>query len=329
MVGVPQVWETVKKGIITKVNATGLLTRNAFWAAYMFKDFAVRWGLPGSGIFDGLIFDKIREQAGGRLRITMNGGSGIAAQTKTFISLVMAPMLLGYGLTETCASGAIGIPFEFTDCIGPPPSSVEVKLVSVPDLGYFTDSEIPQGEVWVRGLPVIRNYYNDTEETEKVITPDGWFKTGDIGEFNQQGYLRLIDRVKNLVKTLGGEYIALEKLESVYRGAQTVANVMIYADDEHSRPIAIIWPNERTMPGFAKELGVPEHAINTSKKIRDFVLEDLQSTGKNAGLAPMEIVAGVVITDVDWLPPSVSCLALLPSCAVILTRVFRDLLLLR
>ncbi|KAI9151277.1 Long-chain acyl-CoA synthetases & Acyl-protein synthetase [Paramyrothecium foliicola] len=304
MVGVPQVWETVKKGIITKVNASGLLTKNVFWAAYALKDFTMRWGLPGSGLFDTLVFDKVRQQAGGRLRITMNGGSGIAPETKTFISMVMAPMLLGYGLTETCASGALGSPLEFTDSIGPMPSSVEVKLVSVPDLGYSTDRRIPQGEVLIRGLPVIKNYYNDPEETAKAFTSDGWFKTGDIGEFDSDGHLRLIDRVKNLIKTQGGEYIALEKLESVYRGAQTVANVMIHADEQHTRPIAIIWPNERTMPAFAKQLDVPEHDIATSQKIRNFVLEDLQSTGRNAGLSSMEIVAGVVVTDVDWLPPS-------------------------
>ncbi|KAH7320597.1 long-chain acyl-CoA synthetases & [Stachybotrys elegans] len=304
MVGVPQVWETVKKGIITKVNASGPLVSNVFWAAYKFKDFTSRWGLPGAALVDSLVFNQVRKQAGGRLRITMNGGSGIAPETRNFISLVMAPMLLGYGLTETCAMASLGSPLEFTDSIGPPPPSVEVKLVSVPELGYFTDQTPPQGEVWVRGLPVIKSYYNDPEETNNAITRDGWFKTGDVGEWDSNGHLRLIDRVKNLIKMQGGEYIALEKLESVYRGAQTIANVMIYADERLTRPIALVWLNERTMPGFAKEMGIPEHDMTTSKDIRKFVLADLQATGRAAGLAPMEIVTGVVVTDVDWLPPS-------------------------
>ncbi|PHH90773.1 hypothetical protein CDD83_2702 [Cordyceps sp. RAO-2017] len=305
MVGVPQIWETVKKGVMAKLETSSPILRSLFWGAFGYKGFMTRNKLPLANIFDGIVFSKVRELTGGRLRFTMNGASGISDGTKQFLSLVLAPMLVGYGLTETCANGALGSPLEYSpNAIGPIPAAVDVKLVSIPDIGYSTDAKVPQGEIWLKGLPIMKEYFDNPEETAKAITPDGWFKTGDIGEFDANGHLRVIDRVKNLVKMQGGEYIALEKVESVYRGAQTVANVMVHADSEHNRPIAVIMPNEKVLQEKAKELGVDEHDMHHDAKVRAAVLKDLQLTGKRAGLSGMEIVAGVVITDEEWTPPS-------------------------
>lgn len=307
MVGVPQIWETIRKGVMAKLEGSSALLKNLFWGAYGYKTFMTRNKLPGASIFDGIVFGKVRELTGGRLRFTMNGASGIASSTKHFVSLVLAPMLTGYGLTETCANGALGSPLEYTaDAIGPIPAAIDVKLVSIPELGYSTDAKVPQGEILLKGLPIMKEYFDNPEETAKAITPDGWFKTGDIGEFDANGHLKIIDRVKNLVKMQGGEYIALEKLESVYRGAQTVANVMIDADSEHARPIAVIMPNEKVLIEKAKELGVDEHHMHNDPKVKSLVLKDLQATGAKAGLVSMETVGGVVITDEEWLPPTVS-----------------------
>lgn len=309
MVGVPQIWETVKKGVVSKLETASPVLRGLFWTAFNFKGFMTRNKLPGANIFDNIVFSKVRELTGGRLRFTMNGASGISDGTKHFLSLVLAPMLTGYGLTETCANGSLGCPLEYSpNAIGPIPSSCEAKLVSIPDLGYSADSTPPQGEIWLRGLPIMTKYWDNQEETEKALTPDGWFKTGDIGEFDADGHLRVFDRVKNLVKMQGGEYIALEKLEAVYRGAQTVANVMVHADPEYSRPIAIIMPNEKVLVEKAKELGVHEdniHTMHHNAKVRNFVLKDLQTAAKRAGLVSMETVSGVVITDEEWIPDSV------------------------
>ncbi|CAM1501802.1 Fc.00g037860.m01.CDS01 [Cosmosporella sp. VM-42] len=308
MVGVPQVWETIKKGVMSKLDTSSPVLKALFWGAFNFKTFMSKNRLPGATILDSIVFSKVRELTGGRLRFTMNGASGIADGTKHFLSLVLAPMLTGYGLTETCANGALGSPLEYSStAIGPIPSAIEIKLVSIPELGYSTETAPAQGEILMRGLPVMTKYYDNPEETEQALTPDGWFKTGDIGEFDPSGHLKVIDRVKNLVKMQGGEYIALEKLESVYRGAQTVVNVMVEADFNYSRPIAIIMPNEKVVIEEAKKLGIDEHNIHSmhhNSKLRSFVLKDLQTTGKRAGLSGMEIVSGVVITDEEWTPPS-------------------------
>lgn len=213
LVGVPAVWESVKKGIIAKVNQSSMVVKNLFWSALAAKSFLMSTGLPGTAILDSMVFKKIKDATGGQLRVCMNGGGPIAKDTQRFISLAITPMISGYGLTETTAMGALNDPMHWTDCaLGDIPSSIEVKLVDFPDAGYFASSNPPQGEVWIRGPPVFEGYFENEEETKEALTDDGWFKTGDIGEFNKNGHLRIIDRKKNLVKTLNGEYIALEKV---------------------------------------------------------------------------------------------------------------------
>lgn len=109
--------------------------------------------------------------------------------------------------------GAICDPASWTDqAIGEVTGSIEIKLVDVPDLGYLSNHiSTPQGEIWIRG-PAVTEGYLDLEEENREAFYDGWFKTGDIGEFDENGHLRVIDRKKNMVKTLNGEYIALEKV---------------------------------------------------------------------------------------------------------------------
>lgn len=308
LVGVPQVWETVRKGVTQKVEGSSAVVRALFWGAFGFKTFMTSHGLPGAGaIFDNIVFKKVREMTGGRLRFIMNGASGISDGTKHFLSLVVAPMMTGYGLTETGATGALGSPLEYTSsAIGPVPASVDVKLVSLPEIGYSTKTSPPQGEIWVKGPSVFTEYYENPEETAKAKTEDGWFKTGDIGEFDSAGHLKVIDRVKNLIKMQGGEYIALEKLESVYRGSNFVNSIMIEGSYEHPKPIAIIFPNEKLLGEKAKEMGVDEHSMHKDPKLVAEVHKDLLAQAKRAGLVPIEMIAAVVMTDEEWTPVNVS-----------------------
>lgn len=109
--------------------------------------------------------------------------------------------------------GAFMDPLAWTDtAMGGLTASVEAKLVDFADAGYYASNNPPQGEVWLRGPTVTDGYLDLPQETEENFTKDGWFKTGDIGEWDKYGNLRMIDRKKNLVKTINGEYIALEKV---------------------------------------------------------------------------------------------------------------------
>lgn len=331
LVGVPAVWESVKKGIVAKVNQGSPIVRQLFWTALATKSFLMSTGLPGTGILDAVVFKKIKDATGGRLKICMNGGGPIAKDTQRFISMAITPMLSGYGLTETTAMGALMDPMHWTDsALGDIPACIEIKLVDFPDAGYFAANKPPQGEIWIRGPTVIENYFENEQETKEAITSDGWFKTGDIGEWDSNGHLKVIDRKKNLVKTQNGEYIALEKvfafshnvihhhllkqiflgqLESIYRSATVVANICVYAAGDKAKPIAIIVPAEPALKKLASANGVEGNGVEDlvhSEKLNGIVLKELQAAGRQGGLAGIEIIDGVVLADEEWTAANVS-----------------------
>jgi long-chain acyl-CoA synthetase len=310
LVGVPAVWESVKKGIITNVNKGGVIVRALFWGALSAKSFLMSSGLPGSGILDAAVFKKVKEATGGRLRIMMNGGGPVSKDTQRFLSMAICPMISGYGLTETSAMGAINDPMAWNpNALGELPASIEVKLVDFAEAGYSAKNNPPQGEIWIRGGSVTPGYYDNEEETKAALTPDGWFMTGDIGEFDKYGHLRIIDRKKNLVKSLNGEYIALEKLESVYRSTHVVGNICVYAAPDQAKPVAIIVPVEAALLQLAKSNGVHGESLESlthDEKVSSLVLKELQAVGKASGLRGFEIIEGVVLSDEEWTPQNVS-----------------------
>lgn len=317
LVGVPAVWESVKKGIVSKVNSGSIVVRNMFWGAMAAKQFMMNTGFPGAGILDNIVFKKLKDATGGRLRICMNGGGPIANDTQKFISLAITPMISGYGLTETCAMGALQDPMAWDpDALGDIPGSIEIKLVDFPEAGYFSTNNPPQGEIWIRGAPVTEGYIANEKETKDSITADGWFMSGDIGQFNATGHLKIIDRKKNLVKTLNGEYIALEKLESVYRAATVVGNICVYAAQDKNKPVAIIVPVEPALQKLAASNGIKGGSLETlvhNKKLNGIVLKELQKAGKEGGLSGIEIIEGVVLSEDEWTAQNVSLLSSPPS----------------
>ena len=310
LIGVPAVWESVKKGIMAKVNGGSVVVRNMFWGAMSLKSMLLSTGIPGTAVLDAVVFKKLKDATGGRLRLAMNGGGPIAEDTIRFISFAIAPLISGYGLTETCAMAALQDPTEWDPkAMGAVPGSIEVKLVDFADAGYHSTNKPPQGEIWIRGAPVTDGYIDNDKETKEAYTSDGWFKTGDIGEFNAKGHLRIIDRKKNLVKTLNGEYIALEKLESIYRATPVVGNICVYAAADKAKPIAIVQPVEPALEKLVSTHGLQSSDLGTmvhDKKIQALVLKELQKTGKDGGLGGIEIVDGVVLVDEEWTPFNVS-----------------------
>lgn len=306
MVGVPAVWETVRKGIVAKVNQGSSIQQKLFWGAMTAKKMLLANGLPGTAVLDSVVFSKVRAATGGRLRICMSGGGPVAKETQEFISMAIAPLISGYGLTETCAMGALNDPRAWTsEAHGDIPASIDVKLVDFKDAGYFSTNDPPQGELWIRGPPVTEGYYDNEEETKNALTEDGWFMTGDIAQFEPNGHIKIIDRKKNLVKTQNGEYIALEKLESVYRASPLVANICVYAAEDQAKPIAIIVPAEPALVKLANENGIKGHGLEDlveNEKVNDLVLKDLQKAGRAGNLAGIEIVDGVVLDKDEWTP---------------------------
>lgn len=214
--------------------------------------------------------------------------------------------------------GAICHPANWTStALGQPTGCVEIKLVDCPSLSYLSShTPNPQGEIWIRGPAVTSGYLSLPDENAAAFTPDGWFKTGDIGEFADAdmhgaggGLLRVIDRKKNMVKTLNGEYIALEKLESIYRSCALVANICVVAAEDRSRPIAIVVPAEAALKSLAEQNGVEGETVQdlaASEKLREMALRAIQEAGRRGGLNGIEIVENIVVAREEWTPQNVS-----------------------
>ncbi|KAL6942180.1 long-chain-fatty-acid--CoA ligase 1 [Hanseniaspora vineae] len=310
MVGVAAVWEQVRKGIMAQINTLPSLTQKVFWAAYHTKVKCDKYHIPIVGsVLSNVIFKKVKQATGGHIRYMLNGGSPLSRDAQTFISTLIAPMLIGYGLTETVANTCVLDPYRFEfEVAGRLTGAVKVKLVSAEELGYHAKDN--QGEVWIQGPSVLKEYYKNDEETKAAIVEDSqgrWFKTGDIGEWTSTGQLKIIDRMKNLVKTQNGEYIALEKLESVYRSNAFVDNICVYADQNKVKPIGIIVPNEKKLIEKAKQLNLIQNdddvsSVLENKKLRSEILNELLKTGKSQGLAGIELLLGIVLFDGEWTP---------------------------
>jgi long-chain acyl-CoA synthetase len=313
LVGVPAVWESIRKSIVGRVNESGLFARTLFWAAMTAKETLLGAKFPMPKVLDALVFDKVRAATGGRLRICMSGGGPLSRDTQQYISTTICPLIIGYGLTETAGMGALNDPRALTfNAHGDIPASVEEKLIDFPEAGYFTSNDPPQGELCIRGPSVTTGYYENDQETKLVLGEDGWFKTGDIAEFDKHGHVKIIDRKKNLIKTLNGEYIALERLEALYSMSPLVANICIHAAEDRSRPIAIIVPVEAALLKLAIEHGIQDcdfEALIDSGRLDSIILKEIQRTGRQGQLASFEIVEGIVLDKDEWTPKNVSLYA--------------------
>ncbi|CED85600.1 Acyl-CoA synthetase [Phaffia rhodozyma] len=314
MTGVPAVWETIRKGVNAKVAAGSTLTQYAFNFAYNLKFFAQKYGIPIlPQLADTVVFNKVKSQTGGRLRFVLSGGAAISRSTQEFLTTTLVTTLQGYGLTETVGMCCVLPPDFFRYGVaGVPVPSMELKLVDVPEAGYLATNSPPQGEIYCRGPSLFQGYFKRPDLDQEAFSdgPDGrWFKTGDVGQFNSDGTVSIVDRVKNLVKLAGGEYIALEKLESIYKSNQLVGNMCVFASTEARQPIAVVLVHEANLKPFlaSKNLATPDAPLAQvieDSKVQKAVLADINSTGKKAGLNSMETLQAVVLTLDEWTPES-------------------------
>ncbi|WFD33126.1 long-chain-fatty-acid--CoA ligase [Malassezia sp. CBS 17886] len=299
MVGVPAVWELIRKGMLAKVHQMGALKQDMFHMGMWAK----RNRVPVlSSIADRVVFKAAKQQTGGRMRLALSGGAPISRETHEFLRLCLVEIVQGYGLTESSAMCAILTPdfFQFGS-VGVPMPSVEVKLRDVPEAGYLSTNNPPQGEVLIRGPSVTQGYFKRPELTQEAITPDGWLLTGDVAQWNEDGTISLIDRKKNLVKLSGGEYIALERLESTYKSCNLVSNICVHASSEAKQPMAVVFPREDFLRDAVKASSL-EHLktasledLCSSRDMVSLVLQHVNKSGKAEGFAPMELLQTVVL----------------------------------
>jgi long-chain acyl-CoA synthetase len=193
---------------------------------------------------DRLVFSKIRARLGGELRLLVSGGSALNTKVAYWFWSLGIPVLEGWGLTETAAPATANQVDDFRiGTVGKPIDGIEVKL----------DSD---GEILVRGPGVFQGYFKDEGATKAAFTDDGWFRTGDIGEFDRDGFLKITDRKKELIVTAGGKNIAPVLIEKKIERSPYVMQAVAIGDD---RPflVALISPDVEELPQLAKQLNIP------------------------------------------------------------------------
>ena len=215
MCGAPRIFEKVYNRVVTTTREHGGAKWKIFQWAFKVGNEVSRLKQAGKqptgslkfkhGIADKLVFSKIRERLGGRIRILVSGSAPLNKDIAEFFHAAGLTILEGYGLTETSAGAFVNLPETFKfGTVGKPMGDLEVRIAE-------------DGEVELRGVPVMRGYHNLPAESASTFTADGFFKTGDIGELDADGFLRITDRKKDLIKTSGGKYIAPSHIEGMFK----------------------------------------------------------------------------------------------------------------
>jgi len=313
MCAVPLVLDRIFKGIQEKVNKKGDFFRALFDFSHKYKQSWVRRGY-NTPILDFFVFRNVQNLVGGKIRLMLSGGAPLSQETHDYIRIAFGVDLVqGYGLTESCACASIMDRGDLsTGSSGPPLQGVQIKLINWEEGGYrVTDKPAPRGEVILGGGNIATGYYKMPEKTaEDFFTDENgvrWFKTGDIGRFEEDGKLTIVDRKKDLVKLQLGEYISLGKVEAQLKTCPIVDNCCIYGDGMQNYVVALVVANKDRLEVMAEKLaisGLSFEELCKNKDITGAVLKDLQTHGKRVGLQKFELPGAVTLVEEQWLPES-------------------------
>jgi len=205
--------------------------------------------------YNKIVFSKTKRRLGGNVQRMVSGSAPLNDKTQEFLKIAFGcTVQQGYGLTETSACGTLqdAEDHDYGHC-GPPTPNVEIKLVDIPEMNYWTNKDEPEGELWIRGPSVAKGYYLDPTKTAEDFDEDGWFHTGDVARWRKNGTFKIIDRKKNIFKLQHGEYVAAEKLELLFGEADSVNQIFIYGDSSSDSIIALIHPEQLTVRAWAKD----------------------------------------------------------------------------
>jgi long-chain acyl-CoA synthetase len=253
MVSVPRLYEKIFDKVNAKAMAGSPVKRNIFlWANAKGKEWGektrngeqISWWLGFQyKIADKLVFSKLREKTGGKLQLFISGGAPLAPHIHEFFYAAGLIVLEGYGLTET----------------SPVVSCNSLNNLRIGSIGkVMQDTEIKiadDGEIMIKGPQVMLGYYNNEEATKEAISEDGWFASGDIGEFDDDDFLYITDRKKDIIVTAGGKNIAPQPIENLFKKNKFIAQLVVIGD---TKPylVSLIVPNFENLETWATGKGL-------------------------------------------------------------------------
>ena len=252
-IGVPRIFEKVYAKAKLKAAQSGGMKEKIFdWAVEVAKEFAMRLEKRETPSFllslrhkiaDRLVYSKLREFFGGRLRACITGGAALPDEIHLIFTGAGITIMQGYGLTETSPVITSNNPSAVKlGTVGKPIRNMQIRIAD-------------DGEIEALGPGVMLGYYNKPEATRNAFTEDGWFKTGDIGEIDEEGFLRITDRKKELFKTSGGKYIAPSPIEQMIRSSRFVSQAVLVGN-ERKFAAALVVPNFEMLESYVKLKGL-------------------------------------------------------------------------
>ena len=296
MTVVPRLVEKVYAKIYDKgASAGGIKTKIFMWALGLVENYepfgnqSFGWKIKHK-IADAIVFKKWREGVGGNLTCMVSGSAALSPRLNRMFWGAGIPILEGYGLTETspvCTVNSMSKDGFGIGMVGKPIDGVEVKIAE-------------DGEILIKGPNVMLGYYNNPGMTRDVMTEDGYFKTGDIGELIN-GNLKITDRKKEIFKTSGGKYIAPQNMENDYKQSRFIEQIMVIGEGE-KMPCALIQPNFDNLAAWAKSenISIPssKEEIVKNKNVMDLIQKELDNYNKTYG--HWEQVKQFRMTPVEW-----------------------------
>jgi len=288
LVSVPRIYEKIYTKIQSEVASQPKYSQSIFnWAVGVGRRVAKlnseRQPIPFPlelkyKIADQLVFSKIREKFGGKIRLTVSGGAPLSPDLCEFYHASGIKIIEGYGLTETTAAISVNRPEDFSfGTVGKPFGNIEFRFGA-------------DGEIQTKGDMIFREYYKNPQSTAEVFTDDGWFCTGDIGEITKRGFLKITDRKKELIKTSGGKYIAPQKLENLLKASRYISQAMVYGDRE-KYVVALLTLNETEIKKWANQQGVTNSVLEELVKDSNVIqLIDKELNNVNQHLANFESI---------------------------------------
>lgn len=289
MASVPRLLEKIHTGVKVKGQEMSGMKKNLYyWAIYMTENYDPENPPSGLGaikhkIADKLIYSKIRELFGGNLRGMVSGGAALSPEIFKFINAIGITCVQGYGLTETSPVITVQHPGAMRiGSSGKPLRDVDVKIAE-------------DGEILAKGPNIMKGYYKKEEQTKEVMTEDGWFKTGDIGKIDEDGFLYITDRKKSMFKLSTGKYVAPQNVENQLSGSGFIDQAVVVGYQKKFCSALIVPAYENVNKRLKRDGYEPSKPYSEDDRIRALIQEEVDKTNKQ--LSPWETIKKFVLLE--------------------------------